>query len=71
MKEVIALITQKTGISEEQAKGAVETVVGFLKQKLPGPLGSQLDSIIGGGGGGGGGGLGDIAGGLGGMFGKK
>lgn len=67
MKEIVALITQKTGISEQQAEAAVETVVGFLKQKLPGPLASQLDSVIGGGGPN----LGDLAGGLGGLFGKK
>lgn len=67
MKEIIALVTQKTGISEQQAQTAVETVVGFLKDKLPGPLASQLDSVISGGGPN----LGDLAGGLGGMFGKK
>lgn len=67
MKEIIGLITQKTGISEQQAEQAVHTVVGFLKQKLPGPLASQLDSVISGGGPN----LGDLASGLGGMFGKK
>lgn len=67
MKEIIALVTQKTGISEQQAQQAVDTVLGYLKQKLPGPLASQLDSLIAGGGPN----LGDLAGGLGGLFGKK
>jgi hypothetical protein len=67
MQEIIALITQKTGISEQQAQTAVDTVVGYLKQKLPGPLASQLDSVVAGGGPN----LSDLAGGLGGLFGKK
>ena len=33
MKEIVALITQKTGISEQQAEAAIETVVGFLKKQ--------------------------------------
>jgi hypothetical protein len=49
MDELIKLVTQKTGISEAQAKTAVETVVTFLKQKLPAPLASQVDSALAGG----------------------
>jgi len=67
MQEIIALITQKTGISEQQAQTAVDTVVGYLKQKLPGPLAAQLDSVVAGSMPN----LGDFAGGLGGLFGKK
>lgn len=47
MDELIKLVTQKVGINEKQAKAAVETVLGFLKQKLPPPLASQLDALIG------------------------
>jgi hypothetical protein len=43
-------------------------VVSFLKTKLPAPLASQLDGVIAGGGMPD---LGSLAGGLGGMFGKK
>jgi hypothetical protein len=72
VNELITLVVQKTGLSEEHAKLAVETVVGFLKAKLPAPIAAQLDGLIAGGGAGALGGLGDLgklAGGLGGMFG--
>jgi uncharacterized protein (DUF2267 family) len=48
MEELIKLITQKTGISKDQAQAAVETVLKFLKDKLPGPIGSQIEGILGG-----------------------
>ena len=50
MDELIKLVTQKTGISKEQAQAAVETVIKFLKGKLPGPVGSQIESVLSGGG---------------------
>ena len=66
MDELVKLVAQKAGISEEQAKVAATTVIGFLKAKLPAPLASQLDGVLGGGG------LSpDLAKGLGGLFGKK
>ena len=46
MDELIKLVTSKAGISEAQAKKAVETVLGFLKDKLPGPLAGQIDSLL-------------------------
>lgn len=46
MDELIKLVVQKTGISEQQAKTAVETVLTFLKQKLPAPVGSQIDGFL-------------------------
>jgi uncharacterized protein (DUF2267 family) len=49
MDELIKLVVQKSGISEAQAKTAVETVVNFLKQKLPAPLASQVDNALSGG----------------------
>jgi hypothetical protein len=67
MDELIGLVTQKTGISAEHAKTAVDTVLKFLKDKLPGPLAGQLDTVVSGGGGGG---LADAAKGLGGLLGK-
>lgn len=48
MKEIIALVTEKAGISEGQAGTAVETVLGFLKDKLPAGLGSQIEGFLGG-----------------------
>lgn len=46
MEELVKLVTQKAGISEDQAKKAIETVVGFLKQKLPAPIAGQIDSLL-------------------------
>jgi ribosomal protein L7/L12 len=48
MDEVVKLVAQKTGLSQDQAKVAVETVVGFLKQKLPTPIAAQIDGVLGG-----------------------
>ena len=76
MDELIKQVTERTGISESQARTAVDTVVGFLKNRLPEPLAGQLDSLVGGGAGLAGdlaGKAGDVAGGvlggLGGMLG--
>ncbi len=49
MEELIAKVTEKTGISPEQAKTAVATVLGFLKDKLPAPIAGQIENVIGGG----------------------
>ena len=46
MKELINVIVQKTGISEENAQKSVQVTLGFLKTKLPTPLASQLDSVL-------------------------
>ena len=67
MEELIKRVSDRAGITEEQARTAVETVAEFLKEKVPAPYSSYIDSFMSGGGGGKGG-LGNI---LGGMFGKK
>jgi hypothetical protein len=46
MKELINVIVQKTGISEENAQKAVQVMLGFLKAKLPAPIAAQLDSFL-------------------------
>ena len=69
MDELIKMIIEKTGISEANAQLSVETVVAFLKTKLPAPIAEQVEAVLKGGGAGGG--LGDIAKGLGGLFGGK
>jgi hypothetical protein len=70
MNEIIQRLTEKTGLSEENANAAVSTVVGFLKEKLPSPVASQIDNLLAGGAG-----MGDrvggIAKGIGGMFSGK
>ena len=68
--QLITLVAQKTGISDDLVRQAVETVIGHLKDKLPAPLAGQLDSVLSGQGltaqG-----LGQIGANLGGMLGKR
>jgi hypothetical protein len=69
MDELVKQVAAKTGISEENARTAVTTVLGFLKDKLPAPIAGQIDNVVGGGSGeGGGGGLSDIASSVGGLL---
>lgn len=46
MDELIRLLVEKTGLPEDKARSAAETVVDFLKQRLPGAVGRQLDSCL-------------------------
>jgi len=70
MDELIKLVVKKVGIDEKQAKMAVETVLKFLKDKLPKPIASQIDGVLGGKGAGNiAGQAGDVLGGLGGLLG--
>lgn len=71
MDELVNQVAQRTGIAPDKARTAVETVLGFLKSRLPAPIASQLDSAVSGQGGAAGGGMGGAADALGGMFGKK
>ena len=48
MEELYALVVKKTGLPKEQAKMAVDTVIGFLKQKLPAPVAAEVDAVLGG-----------------------
>jgi hypothetical protein len=67
--ELAKLLSEKTGLSEEMAKIAVEAGVGNLEDNLPAPIASQVGSVLsrigaktd----------LGDLAQGLGSMLGKK
>lgn len=65
MEQLISLVAQKAGISNAQAQLAVKAVTDFMKDKLP--AGMNMDSLLSGKGGG----MGNIAEGLGNMFGKK
>jgi len=67
MDELVKRVSAKTGISEDMARTAVTTVLGFLKEKLPAPVASQIESALSGGGSGM---MGDIAGKLGGLMDK-
>jgi uncharacterized protein (DUF2267 family) len=68
MDELVNQVAQRTGLAPDKARMAVETVLGFLKTRLPGPIASQLDSALSGGATGG---LADAAKGLGGMLGNR
>ena len=46
MNELINLIVQKMGISQENAQKAAQTVIDFLKTKLPAPVASQVDAVL-------------------------
>lgn len=64
MEELVKLVVEKTGINEEQARGAVTTVVNFLKEKLPAPISGQIDALLAGSG------VSDALKGLGGLLGR-
>lgn len=74
MDELLKTIQDKTGLPVEKAQDVIETVVGFITDKLPGPIADQVKGFLDGDGGDGGGeGLMDKAkdalGGLGGLLG--
>lgn len=66
-KQIVQLIQEKANINEQQAQQALETVVTFLKEKLPPPVASQIDVVLTGDLSN----LGGIVQGLGGLFGKQ
>ena len=45
MDELLKIVTQKKGLTPNQAEEAIETVIGYLKQRLPAPVARSLDSI--------------------------
>ena len=49
MNELTNVVMQRTGLSQEDAEKAVHAVLDVLKQKLPGPIASHLDSFLSGG----------------------
>ena len=49
MDELVNLVVQKTGISQDDARKAVEVIVNELKTRLPGPISSHIDSFLSGG----------------------
>lgn len=52
MDQVVSMVQERTGIDEDKARTAVETVADFLKDRLPGPIAGQIDSVLSGSGGG-------------------
>ena len=79
MDDLIKQIQEKTGLPIDKAQDVIETVVAFIADRLPGPIGDQVRGFLGdddgGGEAGGGGDIMDVAkdtlGGLGGLLGGK
>ena len=46
MDELVKLVSQNTGLPADQAKVAVETVITYLKERLPAPLAGQVDALL-------------------------
>jgi hypothetical protein len=46
MDELVKLVSQKTDLSEEKSRQAVEIVLEYLKKQLPEPIAGQLDSLV-------------------------
>ena len=49
MENLIKRVSEKAGITEAQARSAVNTVVSFLKDKMPAGVGSQVETFLKGG----------------------
>jgi uncharacterized protein (DUF2267 family) len=65
MNELIEQLKSRVGLDDNKARSAAQTVLEFLKQRLPEPIASQVESHLSGGG------AEDLGGKLGGMLGKK
>ena len=46
MENIVKMVSEKTGISEAQAQTAVETVVSYLKDKMPADIGGHVESFL-------------------------
>jgi len=46
MEELIQTVADKTGISPDQAKSAIEAIIDHLKDKLPIGLGDKIESFL-------------------------
>ncbi len=47
MDQVVDMVVQRTGIPRDAAVKAVDVVIGYLKDRLPPPVASQLDNVLG------------------------
>lgn len=46
MQELIELLMKKTNLSEDMAKKVVETVLDFLDDRLPSPIGGNIRKLL-------------------------
>jgi hypothetical protein len=47
MEELVRQVSERAGISEEQARTAVQTVAEFARQRVPAPYNSYIDKYLG------------------------
>jgi len=57
MEELVQQVSQRAGITEDQARVAVETVADILRERIPAPYNKYVDSFLSGDGQGGLGGI--------------
>ncbi|HEX8140866.1 MAG TPA: hypothetical protein VF544_25085 [Pyrinomonadaceae bacterium] len=69
MDELVKVVAERAGIPEDKARTAVNTVIGFLQERLPASVAGQLQNLTGSAGGNAADVAGDVIGGLGGMLG--
>jgi uncharacterized protein (DUF2267 family) len=65
--ELIRMVSERAGIGEDAARTAVQTVIGFIKDRLPEPISGQIENALGGAGAD----AGDTLKNLGGMLGRR
>lgn len=46
MEELIKIVSEKAGITPEQAKQAVATVIDYAKARLPEPFAAQIEGLL-------------------------
>ena len=46
MQEVVNMVSQRTGLGEDMSRTAVNTVIGFLKDRLPAPISTAIDTYM-------------------------
>lgn len=47
MDQLLAQISERTGLTNDQAREVVQIVISYLKDKLPGPIAAQIDALMG------------------------
>jgi uncharacterized protein (DUF2267 family) len=46
MEELVKQVSERAGISEEQARTAVETVADVLRERIPAPYNKYVDGFL-------------------------
>lgn len=46
MDQLVQQIAAQTGLSTDQAREVVQTVVSYIKEKLPAPIAAQVDGFL-------------------------